>query len=54
MDVLDLVIMASMALLAVCFASYAVLEWRDARTDRRPDAQIIQHPSRDKETSSAA
>ncbi len=49
MGVLDGVILASMGVLAVFFASVAVMEWWDTRAearraDQRPDAQVIQHP----------
>ena len=55
MDVMDLMIMASMAVLAAFFAGVAVLDWRDARAERRnaPDAQVIQHPGRDRRASAA-
>jgi hypothetical protein len=48
MDVVDGVILASMVVLVVFFASVAVMEWWDARSDarrldQRPDAQVIQH-----------
>ena len=59
MDVLDGVILASMGMLAVFFASVAVMEWWDARSegrraDQRPDAQVLQHTQRDKRVNPAA
>jgi hypothetical protein len=55
---MDGVILASMVVLVVFFASTAVMEWWDARTEARrldqlPDAQVIQH-SRDKKVNPAA
>jgi hypothetical protein len=54
MDILDLMILAPMSVLVVFFASVAVLEWWEPRTERRPDAQVIQHPHSDRKISSAA
>jgi hypothetical protein len=55
MDALDVVILASMVVLAGFFASVAAMEWRDGRSraNQRPDAQIIQHPQRDRRASAA-
>jgi hypothetical protein len=58
MDGFDVMILASMGVLAVFFASVAVAEWWDARAERRrlrqrPDAQVIQHPQRDRSASAA-
>ncbi|MGA9102502.1 hypothetical protein [Aeromicrobium sp.] len=57
MDVLDVMILASMGVLIVFFASVALVEWRDARTGRRThqraDAQVIQHPQRNRRPSAA-
>lgn len=58
MDVLDGVILASMVVLVLFFASVAVLEWWDARaergsSDQRADAQVIQHPQSDSRISAA-
>jgi len=50
------VILASMGVLVVFFASVAVLEWREARAERsdeRADAQVIQHPGSDRRASAA-
>ena len=57
MDVLDVVLVASMGVLAVFFASVAVLEWWDARAERsdeRADAEVIQHPRSDNSRISSA
>ena len=59
MDVMDGVILASMGMLVVFFASVAVMEWWDARAearhaDERPDAQVIQHPQNSKKVNPAA
>jgi hypothetical protein len=59
MDVMDGVILASMGILVVFFASVAVMEWWDARAegrrlDQRPDAQVIQHRQSDKKVNPAA
>jgi hypothetical protein len=59
MDVMDGVILASMGILVVFFASIAVMEWWDARAearraDQRPDAQVIQHPHSSKKVNPAA
>jgi hypothetical protein len=57
MDVFDLAILASMVVLAVLFASFAVVEWRaarEARGDKRVDAQVIQHPRSDRTVNRAA
>ena len=58
MDVMDGVILASMVVLVLFFASVAVLEWWDGRKERgsldqRADAQVIQHPQSDRRTSAA-
>ncbi|MGH3473413.1 MAG: hypothetical protein ACRDOT_00720 [Aeromicrobium sp.] len=55
-DVMDWVILSSMIALVVFFASAAVLEWMDARTERsteRADAHIIRHPGSNQEASAA-
>jgi hypothetical protein len=55
-DVMDWVILASMGVLVVFFASVAVLELREAaaeRSDERADAQVIQHPGSDRKASAA-
>ena len=54
-DVMDWVILASMSVLVVFFASATVLEWiaRTERSNERVDAQIIQHPGRDQKASAA-
>ena len=54
-DVVDWVILASMSVLAVFFASVAVLEWiaRTERSDERADAQIISHPGSGQKASAA-
>ena len=55
-DVMDWVILASMGVLVVFFASVAVMEWMDAqseRLDERADAQVIQHPRSDQRASAA-
>lgn len=55
-DVMDWVILASMSMLVVFFASAAVLEWMDARSEgsiERADAQIIRHPGSDRKASAA-
>jgi hypothetical protein len=58
MDVLDAMLLASMGMLAVFFASVAMLEWWDARaasrSDQRADAQVIQHRQSDRRINSAA
>jgi hypothetical protein len=59
MDVLDLMILASMSMLIVFFAGVALVEWWNSRaahgrSDERADAQVIQHPRNDKRISSAA
>jgi hypothetical protein len=59
MDVLDVVILASMGVVALLFACYAVWEWWDTQAERerlaqRPDAQVIQHRQSDSKMSSAA
>lgn len=59
MDVMDGVILASMGILVVFFASVAVMEWWDARAEarhanQRPDAQVIQHPQSGKKVNPAA
>ncbi len=59
MGVLDGVILASMGVLVVFFASVAVMEWLDARAearrmDQRPDAQVIQHPQNSTKVNPAA
>ena len=59
MDVMDGVILASMGILVVFFASVAVMEWWEARAearraDQRPDAQVIQHPHSSKKVNPAA
>ena len=51
-DVMDWVILSSMGVLVVFFASVAVLEWRE-RSDDRADAQVIQHPGSDTRASAA-
>ena len=56
---MDGVILASMGILVVFFASVAVMEWWDARAearraDERPDAQVIQHPQNSKKVNPAA
>ena len=58
MDVLDVMILASMVALVAFFAGVAIVEWRDARAERerlskRADAQVIQHPQRDRRASAA-
>ena len=56
-DVMDWVILASMGVLVVFFASVLVMEWMDARaesSDERADAQVIQHHPRSDRTASAA
>ena len=55
MDVFDVAILASMVVLAAFFASIALVEWRDARrrANQLPDAQIIQHPQRERRASAA-
>jgi hypothetical protein len=53
MDVLDVIILAAMSVLAVFFASVAVLEWWEGRADQRSDAEVIQHPQRDQRASAA-
>ena len=58
MDAMDGVILASMVVLVVLFASVAVLEWWEARTERRSsdqraDAHVIQHPRNDSRASAA-
>jgi hypothetical protein len=53
---MDWVILASMSVLVVFFASAAVLEWMDAwagRSNERADAQIIQHPGSNRKASAA-
>jgi hypothetical protein len=55
-DVMDWVILASMSVLVVFFASATVMEWLDARAGRsneRADAQIIQHPGSNQKASAA-
>jgi hypothetical protein len=55
-DVMDWVILASMSVLVVFFASATVLEWMDARakgSNQGADAQIFQHPGRDRKASAA-
>ena len=54
-DVMDWVILASMSMLVVFFASVTVLEWvaRTERSNERADAQIIQHPGNDQRASAA-
>ena len=59
MEVLDVMILASMSVLVAFFASVAVMEWLDARAegrrgDQRADAQVIQHTRRDKSVNPAA
>lgn len=59
MGVLDGVILASMGVLVVFFASVAVMDWLDARAearrgDQRPDAQVIQHPQNSTKVNTAA
>jgi hypothetical protein len=59
MGVLDGVILASMGVLVVFFASVAVMDWLDARAearreDQRPDAQVIQHPQNSAKVNPAA
>lgn len=57
MDVLDLMILASMSMLIVFFAGVAVVEWwnsRAARSGEQPDAQVIQHPHSDSRVNPAA
>ena len=51
-DVMDWVILSSMGVLVVFFASVAVLEWWE-RSDERDDAQVIQHPGSDTRASAA-
>jgi hypothetical protein len=53
MDVVDVMILATMSVLAVFFAGVAVAEWWGARADHRSDAQVIQHPQRDQRASAA-
>jgi hypothetical protein len=55
MDVLDVMILASMVALVAFFACVAVMEWRDTRSraNQRPDAQVIQHPRREHRASAA-
>ena len=50
MDVMDVVILASMGALVVFFASVAVMDWMDGsrHEDQRADAQVIQHPQGDR------
>jgi hypothetical protein len=53
-DVMDWVILSSMGVLVLFFASVAVLEWRDARErSERAGAQVIQHPGRNTRASAA-
>ena len=54
-DVMDWVILASMGVLVVFFASATVMEWvaRSERSNERADAQIIQHPGSDQQASAA-
>jgi hypothetical protein len=59
MDVFDVTILASMGVLVVFFASVAMLDWWDARAERRrldqrADAQVIQHPHSDRRVNPAA
>lgn len=55
MDVMDWVILASMSMLVVFFASTTVLEWiaRTERSDERADAQVIPHPGSEQKASAA-
>jgi len=54
-DVMDWVILTSLGVLVVFFASVTVLEWiaRTERSDERADAQIIPHPGSDQKASAA-
>lgn len=54
-DVMDWVILASMSVLVVFFASATVLEWiaRTGRSSERADAQIIRHPGSSQKASAA-
>jgi hypothetical protein len=56
MGVLDLLILASMSLLVVFFATVAVLEWRETRAGRSQgaDAHVIEHPRADRRVNPAA
>ena len=58
MDVLDLMILASMSMLIVFFASVALVEWWNARaahgSGEQADAQVIQHPRSDSRINPAA
>ena len=58
MDIFDVMIMASLGVLVVIFASVAMLESWDARAKRhadpRADAQVIQHPQSDRRVNRAA
>lgn len=59
MDVFDVTILATMAVLAVFFAFVAIVEWRDGRAVRermnqRADAHVIQHPQSDRRVNPAA
>ena len=58
MDVFDLVILASMGVLVVFFASVAFVEWWAARaahgrSGQRPDSHVIRHPQGDRRISAA-
>ena len=55
MDVMDWVILTSLGVLVVFFASVTVLEWlaRSERPSGRADAQIIPHPGSDQKASAA-
>ena len=56
MDVMDWVILASMGVLVVFFASAAVLEWMDRRRGARTSSltrRVIQHPSQRQKVSAA-
>ncbi len=55
MDVMDVVILASMSVLVVFFAGVLVMDWWDARhEDQRADAQVIQHRQSDRRINPAA
>lgn len=54
-DVMDWVILTSLGVLVVFFATATVVEWvaRTEHSNERADAQIIQHPGSDQQASAA-
>jgi len=57
MDLFDVAILVPIGLLAVFFATVAVMEWQDtrvARDEKRGDAQVIQHARSDRSVNPAA